>query len=291
MDLIKLLAFITRHPLNRNNRAAAISRFLRWQFASRMLGQPVALPFVGSTRLVTETGMTGATGNWYCGLHEVDEMGFALHMLRPEDLFFDVGANIGSYSVLAAGGVGARVVSVEPVPATFRRLATNITFNQLNDRVELNCCGLSAETGELSFTAGLDTMNRIALPGETDVITVPVRRLDDLSKGRVPRVMKIDVEGHEAFVLAGGRRMLDDRALEAVLMETNAAGEQFGISDDELLATMAAHGFTACSYDALVRRLRPVEKGAQNTIFVRDVAAAEAHCQAAPHYKLINASI
>lgn len=48
--------------------------------------------------------MTGATGNWYCGLQEYEDMSFVLHALRPGDLFVDVGANIGSYSILAAGG-------------------------------------------------------------------------------------------------------------------------------------------------------------------------------------------
>ena len=92
---------------------------LRWQVGSRLLPLGSTLPYVGDTRLFVTRGMTGATGNWYCGLHEVDEMGFVLHALRPGDLFVDVGANIGSYTVLAAGAVGADAIAVEPVPTTF----------------------------------------------------------------------------------------------------------------------------------------------------------------------------
>ena len=292
MNLVRLISFIAKHPLNRSHRLAAISRFARWQIASRLLKQPVALPFVNGTFLVAETGMAGATGNWYCGLHEVNEMGFVLHMLRENDLFFDVGANIGSYSVLAAGGVGARVVAVEPDPATFRRLGRNVTYNHLDDQVELHCCGLSSQDGEIRFTAGLDTMNRVALPDEViSTIVVPVRTLDSLCADRVPKVMKVDVEGHEAFVLQGGRAVLGNPGLEAVLMETNEAGEQFGISDDQLMQIMRDHGFTACSYDAINRVLAPAEKGVLNTIFVRNIAAAQHQCTAAPRYSLINTSI
>ena len=62
-------------------------------------------------------GMTGATGNVYCGLHEFEDMALVLHALRPRDLFVDVGANVGSYTVL--GGQPARVAlasnpSLEP---------------------------------------------------------------------------------------------------------------------------------------------------------------------------------
>jgi FkbM family methyltransferase len=236
--------------------------------------------------------MTGATGNYYCGLHEHNEMGFVLHALRPGDLFIDVGANVGSYTVLAAGAVGAQVIAIEPLPATFARLQANIRHNDLSDRVEAQCCGLSFEPGELIFTSGLDTKNRLALPGEDiATVTVPVRTLDAICEGRTPRVIKIDVEGHEASVLQGAIETLARKDLDAVLMETNGAGEKFGASDAALVATMRQHGFTPCAYDAIRRRLSPAVLGDLNTIFVRDTAAVQARCEAAPRYALINSAI
>jgi thymidylate synthase len=63
--------------------------------------------------------MTGATGNIYAGLHEFEDMAFLLHLLRSEDMFADVGSNIGSYTILASGVVGAKSVAFEPVPSTY----------------------------------------------------------------------------------------------------------------------------------------------------------------------------
>ena len=57
--------------------------------------------------------MTGATGNIYAGLHEFVDMAFCLHLLRSGDLFVDVGANIGSYTVLASKVAGANSVTLE----------------------------------------------------------------------------------------------------------------------------------------------------------------------------------
>lgn len=292
MSLPGLLKFVVTHPLNRSAPLQALDRFARWQISSRLLPRPVALPFVDHTSLVTERSMTGATGNWYCGLHEVDEMGFVLHMLRPEDLFMDVGANVGSYTVMAAGAVGASVIAVEPLPSTFAKLQANILYNDLMDRVDAQCCGLSSSTGELLFTSSLDTMNRIALPGETrPTVKVPVRTMDELCAGRVPRVLKIDVEGHEASVLAGGHATLAAAGVDAVLMETNDSGAKFGVSDRSLIETMRSHGFTACTYDAIKREIRPTDKGAANTVFVRDLIATGARCKAAARYSLVNGSI
>lgn len=292
MRLLPLLSYIVGHPLNRGSPLAALSRFMRWQFASRMLDRPVALPFVDDTALVTRRGMTGATGNWYCGLHEPGEMGFVLHALRPGDLFADIGANVGSYTVLAAGAVGCRTITVEPLPATFALMLENVRYNDLADRVEALRCGVSAENGELCFTSGLDTMNRIALPDEDGpTVSVPVRTLDGICAARVPAVIKIDVEGHEDAVLSGGRRTLADPRLAAVIMETNASGARFGHSDHSLVETMRASGFVTCAYDAVHRVLRPAAPGTHNTIFVRDLNAMQERCRTAPRFRLVNGTV
>jgi FkbM family methyltransferase len=291
MNALTLMSFIVRHPVNRQDRLGALSRFLRWQLASRIIGQRIALPFVENTALLTSTGMTGSTGNWYCGLHEPFEMGLVLHGLRAGDLFLDVGANVGSYSLLAGGAVGAHVIAVEPIPATFGKLLANIRLNDLAERIEARCCGLSDAEGELRFTSDDDTMNRIALPGE-DVATVAVRvtTLDALCAGRVPAIIKIDVEGHERQVLAGGGETLGSPGVRAVLLETNGSGRKYGVEDAELVAVMTEHGFQAFSYDPFERRFSADRRGL-NTIFLRDEEDMAAICKAAPRYTLVNGSI
>ena len=90
--------------MNKGARCAAVGRFLRWQLASRLMDGPIAFPFSDGTQLFARRGMTGATGNWYCGLAEYEEMSVVKDWLRKEDLLIDVGANIGAYTILAAGG-------------------------------------------------------------------------------------------------------------------------------------------------------------------------------------------
>ena len=207
MSLLSLLAFVSRHPLNQGSRARACGRVLRWQIASRFGPGAVAVPFIDSTRLLVTPGMTGATGNWYCGLHEANDMGFVLHYLRSSDTFWDIGANIGSYTILAAGAAGARAVAIEPIPSTFAILRANIRLNDLDDKVLLINGGLAAEPGTLRFTGDLDTMNHALGPGETNAceISVNVTTLDTLARDTPATFIKIDVEGFESAVLEGGR--------------------------------------------------------------------------------------
>jgi hypothetical protein len=157
--LLNLLRFVWNHPLNANNRWDAIKRLLAWQAASRLMAGPIAFPFVEESKLFATRGMTGATGNWYCGLHEVDDMAFVLHALQEGEHFLDVGANVGSYTVLAAAGPRARVTAVEPIPTTFAKLQANVLLNRLEPIVNACCVGLSDKWGVLRFSSGLDTVN------------------------------------------------------------------------------------------------------------------------------------
>lgn len=292
LNLLGMADFIVKHPLNRGGRIRALGRFARWQIASRLINRPMYLPFVDGTGLMVRRGMTGATGNWYCGLHEPDEMAFVLHALRPGDLFADIGANVGSYTVMAAGAVGANVICAEPLPDTFARLMTNIRVNDLDALVAPHCCGISDHAGELSFTAGLDTMNRVARPDDAvPTRKVPVVTLDVLCKDRCPTVMKIDVEGHELPVLEGASRLLSSPELKAIVMETNGAGQRYGVSDDVIIDRLRDCGFTPCSYDWNSRAIAPVARGANNTIFIRDPDAMARTCPESRRYTLINGTV
>lgn len=278
--------------MNINGKRAALWRVLRWQIAARLLPGPIALSYVQDTWLFATHGMTGATGNWYCGLHEVHEMAFVLHLLRTGEHFVDVGANVGSYTVLAGGAVQARVTSVEPIPTTFAHLQRNIALNDMTDRVR--CCqvGLSDKAGALRFSSSLDTVNHVLTQGEElPSVDVSVTRLDDLLGQDVPVLMKIDVEGHELAVLQGGAATLGDKRLLAVIMETNGSGVRYGVSDDELIAVMRGHGFEPFGYDPFGRRLVDVMDSSGNTVFVRGKAAVEALVKAAPRYRLVNGEI
>lgn len=260
MSLFNTLRFIVTHPLNRAAPLAAVGRFLRWQIKSRLVRGPILVDFVQPMRLAVSREMYGATQNIYCGLHEYEEMAFALHLLRSGDLFVDVGANIGSYSLLAAAAK-ANVIAFEP-GERFGDLLLNLHVNGLV--AETHNAAVGSFSGHLPFTVGLDCLNRPAVSGEKSV-EVPVVRLDD-AVSRVPTLIKIDVEGYEAAVVAGGARTISSAL--AVIMEINGQTTRYGKEAADIFQQMAKWGFRDVGYDPVTRKL-VAPSGRDNRIFVR----------------------
>ena len=156
-------------------------------------------------------------------------MAFALHLLRRDDLFVDVGANIGSYTVLAAS-VGAKSIAIEPIKNAFDHLMRNIHLNDISSSVDARQIGISSASGTLKFTNGLDTVNHVVNGQEqtqSNTCDVHVESLDDVIGGLKPVLIKIDVEGFEREVVAGAQKTLSEKSLLAVIMELNGSGDRY----------------------------------------------------------------
>lgn len=276
----RAVASMWRHPLSRQHFWRALQRYIRWQIGSRILGWPVVVPFVDDSVLVAEPGMAGATGNIYCGLHEFADMAFLLHVLRPEDGFVDVGANIGSYCVLGGAVVGCRSVAFEPVPSTYKKLQRNLRINGLSERVKAIRVAAGAGSGSIRFTADRDSMNQVVTgeyPGET--LEVPTDSLDNLLEHFDARLWKIDVEGYEEAVLEGAGNVLHRPSLWAVSMEADSAS---------LAAAMGAAGFVRASYDPFRRQLSPAAGSARegNNLWIRRWDEIAERCRAARSFEV-----
>jgi FkbM family methyltransferase len=261
-----LLSGFLAHPVARKKPISTAWRMVHWQLVASKT-TPREVRFGNRSRLLVTKGMSGATGNVYYGLHEFDEMMFFLKVLEPSDLFLDIGANIGSYTVLVGNEIGCRVLSFEPNPATFAHLKKNVELNGLSDLCVLNCAGVGTERGVLGFSDGLDTINHVQLVGGQ--IQVPVVALDEMELQSDSIFMKIDVEGFEAYVLSGGAELFRSGRVKCFMMELNGASVKYGIDEDALFAQILKYGFTAHWYDAKSKQLIALKRPtATNTWFI-----------------------
>jgi FkbM family methyltransferase len=142
-------------------------------------------------------------------------------MLKPGDVAFDIGANIGMHSVIMANRVGptGRVVSFEPDPHPHARLRANLALNGL-DFVDTRRAALSNKSGKTTFYLHDDSIGNYAnaslhaenVGKSTRTVEVDLYSLDDfIAQNPVPRldVIKLLAQGEEWNVLQGALRTIE----------------------------------------------------------------------------------
>ena len=252
----------------------------------------VDYPWINDARVFVRKGETGFTMNIYCGLHDFADMAYLLHVLRPGDLFADVGSNIGSYTILASAVRQARAISFEPVPDTFSRLLRNLELNHLGELVTAHNLGVSDHPGIIRFSANENCCNHVLRDDEKEKgIEVKVGTLDDIFGDSCPDLMKIDVEGFEWPVLNGAAQTLQNPKLHSIIIELNENGSLYGYSETAIIDLLKSHDFASYIYDPFTRKLSPHEPVPGNVLFVRDLKRIEELVRTSETFRIKNVDL
>lgn len=264
--LNELFLPLINHPLNKKNKINTIIYFLFWQFKLRIANpKELKVQYTERSKFYVKKGRTGLTGNLYCGLHEFEDMMFLLHFLRPEDSFFDIGSNVGSYSILANSHIGAQTNSFEPLPFTVELLKRNRELNGNSTSWKIEMLALGDKEDSLWFTSDRDTMNQIVDSEYVGAkLKVSVITLDGYCNAQqtLPNLIKIDAEGFDENVVRGGRNTLSDENVKAIIIESDTQ-----IVKDILLET----GFKPYIYEPFSRQLSKGYNTGSNQIYIKDL--------------------
>ncbi|MBT8144289.1 MAG: FkbM family methyltransferase [Gammaproteobacteria bacterium] len=247
---------VLQHPFNRSRRLRALGRLLWWQLVAPRNGEARQFGLIDRIRMYVRRGETAVTACYYCGLFEYREMLFLLRCLRDADVFIDVGANSGVYTLLGAS-TGARVIAIEPGSRAHDRLLKNLRLNQI-DRADVYCAAVSSAPGQATLTTGLDATNYLTIDTQQPAEAVRVLTLDSLQlPAGAWRVCKIDVEGHEESVLRGAVDFLAAPELAAVIIEAGGSGTASGGRLHSIHNMLTAAGFNLVDYDPDENQLAP----------------------------------
>jgi FkbM family methyltransferase len=179
--------------------------------------------------------VAGSHSGFILGNHEPEVQQLLAAILRPGMVYYDAGANVGFFAVIAARLVGpsGQVVCFEPLPDNARQIEHNARLNGFSNILILcDALGGSNRT-EVFQTSAEPTWGMLATVGKapdraSGQIKVNVQTLDSIEareRLRPPDVFKMDIEGAEAEALGGAMRTLQaSRPILVVeLHRTNAA--------------------------------------------------------------------
>jgi FkbM family methyltransferase len=189
---------------------------------------------------------------YYWGCWEPDESWVLRALLRPGDVFVDVGANIGYFTLLAASIVGpsGRVIAFEATPPTLEELRHNVALNGFHN-VETRGEAVFDQERVVTISQphdGNTGANSLRFQqGSGPSWQVPAVSLASALPADVPvRLLKIDVEGADLHALRGFEQRLRSADAPFVMCEVaDSFLRQMGGSSDELMALMAGCGYQA----------------------------------------------
>lgn len=215
-----------------------------------------------------------------------------LHSFQPNDVFVDIGANVGIYTLYAGMIAGARVYAFEPESQNYAEMCRSILLNSAHQKISAYCAAVSDKPLEISSLILSDPMktgssfNDFSVPSHDysaaarftqGCIAISLDHLIETKAVPMPKHVKIDVDGHETKVVAGMKNTLQSPELRTVLLECDpkspscydivkhfqASGWLYNVDQ----ARLSRHGIQAA--DEVVQAIEQA-KFAGNIIFARD---------------------
>jgi FkbM family methyltransferase len=211
---------------------------------------------------------------------EPDTINWIDDFIEEGDIFYDVGANIGVFSVYAAMRKKAKVYAFEPLAANYGVLNQNIHLNALSGQVTALCLALHNKvmlshlnvSAMLPGKAGHSFENPVGA-GNTvfepsflqGMIGIPMDQFVRTYDAPFPNHVKIDVDANEPQVVSGMKSLLSDSRLKSIAIELNTDWSKHA----EIIEIITASGFRKLEDDRYInhayRALRPIS----NHFFVR----------------------
>ena len=179
-----------------------------------------------------------------------------IRSFKKEKIFYDVGANVGMYTIFAALSSNLKVYAFEPESNNFQTLMKNIADNNLidlitpfpigiSDKTELSKLNISKfDAGSSHHTVGDNLLDHNKLEVITSSLTQGIfsTTIDDLCfvwKLPIPSYLKIDVDGIEGKIINESKKILSSSNLESILIEINENRQQ----DISIINTLKKFGF------------------------------------------------
>lgn len=211
-----------------------------FQLFKRLTGATVSKRIFNGQRIFLFPNCNVSTFFVYTDIPDKKEIGLLRSVIAKDDVFLDIGSNVGSYSICLMD-LCNQAIAFEPHPFTARRCKMNFLLNG-RDASSVQQLALSNQIGKTFFSdiGHSSTVNSITK--DASGISVDMMTLDGFMHGRPDLspdrgyVLKIDVEGFENEVLEGATHFLTNYRIKGIILECFKTEHPF--------ALLQAAGFT-----------------------------------------------
>ncbi|PSB03810.1 FkbM family methyltransferase [Merismopedia glauca] len=177
---------------------------------------------------------------------------FMINRAKGCQTIFDIGANIGYYTIQFARVINGCVYSFEPMSYQFNTLTRNIALNQVNNITAIKSIVSDTNGVERIYFSSMQNTGLSSVieesPNYEDVSAVSIDYFCQEQKIDTIDLIKIDVEGYELSVLKGMQQMLSNKQVKSLFVEINALNlRKAGTSPQEICSYLQQFGYSAYS--------------------------------------------
>lgn len=246
------LISVLNHPTNKNHQLKTMMRIIWWKINTMFFHLPCFIELAPGIKCICYPHNSHySTLVVYNTFPEYGEMMFVKNILRSDDVFIDIGANIGAFSLLAASKItNGKIYAFEPSPHILPILKQNIALNNKFDRIEIEKVAASDKEGNINFDISeTPDYNHIVSSNEVKrkSINILTKTIDFFLKRKNishVKLIKIDVEGAEMIVLKGMQKSLQQRKVDALIIEVNKLSfARFGFSVKDMRGYLEDFGY------------------------------------------------
>ena len=223
-------------------------RALIFQTFKRLTGNIISIKLFNEKSIFLYPKSNVSTMFAYTGVPDKSEIDILRKYATANTIFLDIGANIGSYSVLLMDKV-KNIYAFEPHPVTSKQCKMNFLLNGYNESQVVQLA-LSDSSGEVQFTDNKEhnSVNKIVNDNSSRNIKVFSDTLDNFANKNLDRdsnyIVKIDTEGFECNVLKGGKNFFNNYKIDCVVFEC------FLEPDSEIFKIFQDFGYKTFKIDA-----------------------------------------
>lgn len=228
MNYISSFLKVINHPVNRQNKVRSVSRILWWKANQLFFHLPSIVEVAPGIKCICYPASSFGGLVVYTKLPEFKELEFLKDVLNKNDIFLDIGANIGIFSLVAASKItSGKIYAFEPFPDVYDKLSENIRLNDLGHLIKVVKKVVSDKSGKEEFLLE-DKSETASIVNRTNrnlaFKKIPSIKLDDFISAEHLQyidLVKIDVEGAEFKVLKGFSDYIKRGKVGSIIFEIN----------------------------------------------------------------------
>ena len=265
-------------PYNSKNKIQSIKRFILWKFIKALKLSNFKYSLWDDRLIYLNHDSFQSMWIMYNYWVDWEEFNLIKNIVKPQDQVFDIGANMGYYSIWFSKfiSLSGKIHSFEPDISNFKRLKKNVLLNKNNEIFNLNNKAVSDLNGELTFTTGLDGENHISNDqsiSRTHVVSITLDEYCEKNQIKKLNYVKIDVEGFEYSVLKGAESLLSEQKISIIQLEINQTIINSNKSIADIINLLNKYEYKLCRYDVSQNCLIeiPYNKSRENYFAVADI--------------------